>query len=233
MNTRIREAVRPPGRARRAAVGVARALTPLLVLLAGLATTVLGFSWYVDAYHRVGAHRVAPACGTPAATPGTDCVWHETGRVTARKTAGGSDSTDYHLTVARETAPEDTYQVDPDLYYETKVGADLDLTVFRNRVAELSYRGHSSDNPITPWLTSVEVALLVGLGSALTTSGLVWPRVGPRVSPLALGSIVTFLSAMGCLFLIGMQWPLAITLGVPVVGWLVLTAVNVSDTLDG
>jgi hypothetical protein len=233
MNTRIREDARPPGRTRQVVVAVARALTPVLVLLAGLAATVLGFSWYVDAYDRVGAYRVAPACGTAAAAPGTDCVWHETGRVTARKTAGGSDSTDYNLTVARETAPEDTYQVDPDLYYETKVGADLDLTVFRDRVAELSYRGHSSDNPITPWLTSAEVALLVGLGSALTTSGLVWSQVGPRVSPLALGSILTFLSAMGSLFLLGMQWPLAITLGIPVVGWLVLTAANVNDTLDG
>ncbi|MFD0345338.1 hypothetical protein ACFQ0M_03115 [Kitasatospora aburaviensis] len=104
MNALIKDA-RPPGGFRRIAGPAVRVLTQALVLLAGLAATVLGFTWFVDAYDAVGAYRHAPVCGTAAATPGTDCLLHETGKVTARAVHNSDDGTSYELTVARETAP--------------------------------------------------------------------------------------------------------------------------------
>ncbi|MFH8383153.1 hypothetical protein ACH4E7_19745 [Kitasatospora sp. NPDC018058] len=207
-------------------------LTQVLFLLAGLATTVLGFNWFVDGYHAVGAYQHAPVCGTAAATPGTDCVLHETGKVTARKVDKDSDEGPiYDLTVARETAPARGYTVGEAFYDDAEVGVDVDLVVFRGRVSELSHHGHRAENQITPWLTALKVALLVGFGSALTALGLTWWRSGAQAGPAAAGALFVsavsaVLSFFGSLILVSVQWPLAVTLGIPVLGWLVMTAVS-------
>lgn len=130
MNARIRDA-RPPGGFRRIAGPVVRVLTQVLFLVAGLVTTVLGFTWFVDGYHAVGAYHHAPMCGTAAATPGTDCVLHETGKVAARRADNSDEGTTYSLTVARETAPKHTYTVGKAFYNDAKIGLDVDLAVFR------------------------------------------------------------------------------------------------------
>ncbi|WP_395298117.1 hypothetical protein ACF9IK_35210 [Kitasatospora hibisci] len=221
MNAPIKDA-RPPGGFRRIAGPVARGLTQALLLLAGLAGTVLGFTWFVGGYDAVGAYRRAPVCGTPAATPGTDCLLHETGKVTARFIRRGDDDS-YELTVARETAPEHGYSVGRAFYDDAQVGADLDLSVFRGRVSELSYQGHRAQNPITPWLTAFQVALLAGLGSALTAQGLAWWRSGLQALPFGAAVFVVFCSFFAGLFLMSAQWPSAVTLGVPVLSWLVVT----------
>ncbi|MEV0537984.1 hypothetical protein [Kitasatospora sp. NPDC050463] len=224
MNARIRDA-KPPARPRLSGA-VARALTQGLLLLAGLATTVLGFGWFVDANDAAGAYRTAPVCGTAAHTPGTDCVRRETGKVTARDAANNGDSTTYTLTVARETAPKHSYTVNSAFYYDAKTGTDVDLTVFRGRVAEIAYQGHRAQNSGTPWLSSLEVALLLGLGFALTAAGLTWSRLGVQAAPFyfAIAVFVVILAFLGCLVLVSSQLPLAATLAIPVLGWLFMTA---------
>ncbi|MFC5664851.1 hypothetical protein ACFP3U_17915 [Kitasatospora misakiensis] len=232
MNARIKDA-RPPGGFRRIAGPVVRVVTQALFLLTGLATTVLGFTWFVDGYHAVGAHRHAPACGTAAATPGTDCVLHESGKVTARKVNRNEDSTTYSLTVTREKAPKHTYDVGKAFYNDAKVGTDVDLAIFRGRVVELSYHGHRAENPITPWLTSFKVALLAGLGTLLTAHGLTWWRSGANSVPVVAGGFTAFVSFFGALVLMSTQWALALTLGLSVLGWLLLTAATTAATMDG
>ncbi|MGV9271188.1 hypothetical protein ACWDRR_41870 [Kitasatospora sp. NPDC003701] len=231
MKARIRDA-RPPGGFRRIAGPAVRVLTQALFLLAGMATTVLCFTWFVDGYHAVGAYHHAPACGTAAATPGTDCVLHETGKVTARRVDNSDESTTYLLTVVRETAPKHTYTVGKAFYNDTGVGAAVDLTVFRGHVSELSYHGHRAQNPHTPWLTALKVALLAGLGSALTAHGLTWWRSGMQAGPSLLAVFISFLSFFGGLILMSTQWPLAVTLGIPVLGWLLMTAGSTAAAWD-
>ncbi|MFB7619706.1 hypothetical protein [Kitasatospora sp. NPDC056181] len=235
MKTRIRDAKRPARpRGPRPSGAVAHALTKGLFLLAGLATTVLGFSWFVDEHDAAGAYRTAPVCGTAAHTPGTDCVRHETGKVTAISTDIDGESTTYRLTVARETAPGHSYTVNSAVFYDAKVGVDVELAVFRGRVAEVSYHGHRAQNPGTPWLTSVEVALLVGLGSALTATGVSHSRLGLRAAPFYFSTAV-FVAAMaflGCLVFVSSQQPLAVTLAAPVLGWLSMTACVIVATWD-
>ncbi|MFD8318511.1 hypothetical protein [Kitasatospora purpeofusca] len=124
-----------------------------LFLLAGLATTVLGFSWFVDANDEANAYRTAPVCGTAAHTPGTDCVRHETGKVTERHAGYVGEDTVFTLTVARGTGPGHRYTVDSDLYDATKVGADVDLAFYRGTVAEVSHGGARTPNPGTAWAT--------------------------------------------------------------------------------
>ncbi|MCG6494126.1 hypothetical protein [Kitasatospora sp. A2-31] len=222
MNAPIKDA-RPPGGFRRIAGPVARVLIQAVFLLAGLATTVLGFTWFVEGYDVVGAYRHAPVCGTAAATPGTDCLLHETGKVTARFVHRGEEDS-YELTVARETAPERDHSVGKAFYDAAQVGVDVDLSVFRGRVVELSYRGHRAEDMITPWLTAFKVALLAGLGSALTAQGAAWWRSGLQALPFGIAVFVVFSAFFVALLLMSAQWPLAVTLGVPALGWLVLTA---------
>ncbi|MFE7532511.1 hypothetical protein ACFU7Y_43485 [Kitasatospora sp. NPDC057542] len=199
--------------------------TQVLFLLAGLAITVLGFNWFVDGYHAVGAYEHAPVCGTAAATPGADCVLRETGKVTARDVLTDSDGgTTYKLTVAHETGPAHTYEVGEAFYDDANVGVDVDLAVFRGRVSEVSYDGHRSRTPNTPWLTSLKVALLVGLGAALTAHGLTRWRSGAELGPAAIGAAIVLFSHIGSLVLMTAQWPLAVTLGIAVLGWPVVIA---------
>ncbi|MGW3040616.1 hypothetical protein ACWC9T_11335 [Kitasatospora sp. NPDC001159] len=180
------------------------------------------------------AYRTAPVCGTAAQTPGTDCVRHETGKVTERHIVSGGDSTDYYVTVADETAATHRYEADRGFYYAAETGTDVDLMVFRGRVAELSSNGQRSPNPDTPWLACLEVSLLAALGSALTLVGLTWSRLGTRVTSLAFGAnvLITPMALLGCLILVSSQAPLAVTLGIPVFGWLFMTACFTVATWD-
>ncbi|GAB7184026.1 hypothetical protein ATKI12_3857 [Kitasatospora sp. Ki12] len=228
MNARIEDA-RPPRRLRRIVGVAARVLAQGLLLAAGLASTVLGFEWFIDAYDAGGAYRTAPVCGTAAAAPGTDCARHETGKVVAKNVDNSGDSTVYHLTIGRETAPGDGYSVSKEFYYDTEVGADVDLTIWHDRVAEVFYRGHRDPIPSTPWLTSLKVGLLVALGSALTAHGLSWSRSGAP-SGVAVGVLV--LSTFGSLVYTVSQCSFGVTLGIPVFGWVVMTAFATAAALD-
>ncbi|MGW6914399.1 hypothetical protein ACWGB8_11335 [Kitasatospora sp. NPDC054939] len=231
MNTRIRDAG-TPGRLRPADGPVGSALGRGLFLLAGLAGTVLGFVWFVDANDTVNAYRTAPVCATAAHAPGTDCVRRETGKVTDRHAGNGGDSTVYTLTVARGTAPKETFTVDRDLYSEAAVGSDVELTVFRGRVAEVSYHGYHFGEPGMPWRSCIEVAVLAGLGSALIVFGAIRARPGEPATPAALVGryagfvLVVFVAPalVGCMALVTLHLPIAVTLAAAVLGWLFLTA---------
>ncbi|MFD8756450.1 hypothetical protein ACFV0O_36560 [Kitasatospora sp. NPDC059577] len=232
MNARIEDA-KPVGRLRRVGAPVLHGLARGLLLLTGLAVTVLGFTRYVDAYDGVGAPRHAPTCGTAAAAPGADCLRHETGKVTAGRVDNSNDAPGHWLTVARETAGEHEYPVGKAFYDDVEVGTDVDVTVFRGRVAEVSYRGHRARNPSTPWLASTEIALLVGLGSALTAYGLTRARPATEATPVGIAAFITFLSFFGNLVLVSTQLPLAVTLAVPALAWLALTAGSTAAARNG
>ncbi|WP_030231662.1 hypothetical protein [Streptomyces sp. NRRL S-350] len=232
MNARIEDA-RPPRRLRRAAGRVARWLACLLLLVAGAATAALGFSWFVDAYHESGAYLTAPSCGTAEAVPGADCLRHEAGKVRAGRVDNSGDSPSYELTVSRESAPSGTYTVGKAFYDDVEIGTDVELAVWRGRVVVVSYHGHRADNPSTYWLTSLKVALLVGLGSALTAYGVTLPRGGAVGSPAMGAAFVVVFAFFGSLLFLSTQWPFAVTLGVPVLAWVLMTAAVTAIAWDG
>ncbi|GAA1110675.1 hypothetical protein [Kitasatospora arboriphila] len=70
------------------------------------------------------------------------------------------------------------------------------------------------------------MALLAGLGSVLTAHGLAWSRSGARPSPTVVAVCVAPFAFFGSLGLIWTQWPLAVALGIPVLGWLVTTTLG-------
>ncbi|MFD0345337.1 hypothetical protein ACFQ0M_03110 [Kitasatospora aburaviensis] len=76
------------------------------------------------------------------------------------------------------------------------------------------------------------MALLAGLGSALTAQGLTWWRTGPQGLPFGVAVYTAFFAFLVGLFLLLTQWPLAVTLGLPVVGWLGVTAASVAGSLE-
>ncbi|MFB7618342.1 hypothetical protein [Kitasatospora sp. NPDC056181] len=226
MNARIEDA-RPPGRTRASGAAV-RALARGLLLLAGLATVVLGFSRFVDAYESVDAYRSAPRCGTAAAAPGAPCVRHETGKVTARTIDHTGDSDSYDLTVARESGPGQIFSVGKAFYDGAKVGTDVDLRIWNGRLVEVSWHGHRASPPDIPWLSSFKLALLVGAGSALVVCGLAWPRGSAQAVPVIAAFWIALFSFLGSFFLCLAQWPFAVTLAVPVLGWLFVTTISTS-----
>ncbi|MEU6238578.1 hypothetical protein [Kitasatospora sp. NPDC047058] len=228
MNARIEDAT-SPGRFRQAVGPAGRVLVQGLLLLAGLAVTVLGFGRFVDANEEAVAYHSAAVCDTAAATPGTDCVRHETGKVTDKN----SGDSYYNLTVARETAPKHTFEVPWTLYTDTEVGSEVDLAVFHGRVAEISHHGSHSQTAGTSWSASLEVALLVGLGSTLTVQGLTWSRSGSRGARIVLTNLTVTLTAFfGCLVLMSSTTSLGLTLAIPVFGWLLMTAVVTTASWD-
>ncbi|MFB8235669.1 hypothetical protein ACFC58_03880 [Kitasatospora purpeofusca] len=188
-----------------------------LLVLAGLAVTALGFGLFLDAHDEMHGYRTAPVCDT-AAEPGADCNRYETGRVTARKNDG-----EYRLTVARETAPTETYNVDQDFYDDVQIGTDVRVTVFHARAVEISERGHHADSLQDPHLPALEVAALVAVGSALTVHGLARSRDGDAglLSGLGLGFLTFVVGSM----LLQVPLPLALTLGIPLVGWITFVAI--------
>ncbi|MFE6055917.1 hypothetical protein ACFQ6N_34670 [Kitasatospora sp. NPDC056446] len=230
MTTLIKDAG-PPGRDS-ASAALARHLPRALAVLAGLATVVLAFAWFLSAYRSVDAYRAAPVCGTAAAAPGAPCVRHETGKVTARAVDNGGDSTTYSLTVSREEAPTLSYSVGQAFHDDAEVGVDVDLTIWNGRVAELSWHGHRASPPDIPWSDCFRLALLVGAGSALTVCGLARPRGGAWAVPPLAGIFIAFLSFIGSFILCLAQWPLVVTLGGPVLGWLILTAIATAIAAD-
>ncbi|MEV6979012.1 hypothetical protein [Kitasatospora sp. NPDC093806] len=227
MNARSKDAGAPGGLGR-AAGTAGHVLAQGLFLLAGLAAAVLGFGWFAGASEASSAYRGAPACDTAA--PGADCVRHESGKVTARERHSGGDSTTYTLTVARENAPRHTYTVSWEFYDDAKPGTDVDLTLYRGKVAEVSYREHRATDPDTPWLTCFKVALLAGLGAALTALGLAWTRPGGPAPAFGFGLLTACLALAGSLALVSAQLPLAAALAVPVLGWLVMTGTATAAT---
>ncbi|MET8701317.1 hypothetical protein ABZW10_20985 [Kitasatospora sp. NPDC004723] len=236
MNARIRKTT-PPGRFRPSGT-VSRRLIPALLVLAGLATTALGFAWFADADMRMNAYRAAPPCSTAEAHgPDARCVRHEPGTVTAKAVHRGSGPSaddpekEHKLTVAREAAPTRSYEVGRALYEDVEIGATVDLTVFRGRVAAIAYRGHHIDTPRPSITVYFGTVLLVGLGAALTSHGLSWPRLGP--SPARFATVGG--AAAGLAFLSGMafMWlPLSsgLLLALPVLLWLIVTATATAIT---
>ncbi|MFJ7906550.1 hypothetical protein [Kitasatospora sp. NPDC096204] len=206
---------------RRAAGGAVR----ILLVLTGLAAVALGFSRFVDAYDASVAYRGAPACAALAGTPAEDCTSRETGRVTAKTIGSDDDSNSYEVTVSREAAPTATYIVTGGLYGSVRTGDTVDLTLWNGHVVEISHQGHRSPVTEAPWFTALELALLVGAGTSLTVFTLLHGHRDGWVATATGCLFLSFFTFIGCGFLTTVQWPFAPTLALPIVGWLVLTAV--------
>ncbi|SDT82760.1 hypothetical protein SAMN05216371_7560 [Streptomyces sp. TLI_053] len=211
--------------------GPDRSLVQALLVLAGLAATVAGFVWFARADIRVYAYRNAPACSAAEQRPGASCVRHETGRVTAKNVHPGAGpgaanpSAGHTVTVARAAAPERGYEVPEAFYDRVRVGAEVDLTVYRGRVAALTHQGHRTDNQDVSYLVSFGVPLLIGLGSAVTTHGLAWSRPGPRAARFGTVAVITLVLAfIGSLCFVSLPMPSAVLVTVPVLLWLITTA---------
>ncbi|MEU8927762.1 hypothetical protein AB0D10_43825 [Kitasatospora sp. NPDC048545] len=228
MNARIEDA-KPPGRRPRVTGRVvARALARILLVVAGLSTVVAGFGWFLDTFHAVDAYRSAPQCGTAAAAPGAPCVLRETGRVTARSTSTSDDSIFYNLSVARETAPTGSFSVGEAFYDDASVGTTVDLTIWNGRVVEVSWHGHRAPTRDIPALAALKLAGLIGAASAVLVHGLAWPRLGAAAVAPAAGFVIAVSAFLGSVMLFAAQWPMIITLGVPVLGWLFVVVIGTS-----
>ncbi|MFJ8431285.1 hypothetical protein ACIQ9P_08290 [Kitasatospora sp. NPDC094019] len=208
-----------------------RSPIPVLLVLAGLAATVVGFVWFAGADIRVYAYRDAPACGAAEQRPDANCVRHETGTVTAKNVHSGAGpgaanpSAGHTVTVGRAAAAARGYEVPEAFYDRVRVGADIDLTVFRGRVAALTYQGHRADNQDVSYLVSFGVPLLLGLGSAVTTHGLTWSRPGPRAARFGtVAGTALVLAFIGSLCFVSLPMPPALLVAVPVLLWLAVTA---------
>ncbi|MDH6711447.1 hypothetical protein P3T27_008205 [Kitasatospora sp. MAA19] len=211
---------------RRAAALAVRVVVQGLLVLAGLSMVGLGFSWFVDTYHEGRAYRTAPTCGTPAVRPGADCVQQESGRVTRREVQQDSDSTTYVLTVAREMAPTDTYDVGRAFYRDVETGTIVDLKVWRGLVVELGYHGHRAGNPHTPWLTLLKLGLLIGAGTAVIAYGAFGPDLDSRLVPVGMAALVAGATLVGAAILLSMPWPLAVVLTIAILAWLLAAAIT-------
>ncbi|MFF2543188.1 hypothetical protein ACFVUY_11565 [Kitasatospora sp. NPDC058063] len=203
---------------------VARVVTRVLLVLTGLASVALGFSWFVDAFDAATAYRGAPACTAPVAAA-TDCTTHETGRVTDRRAGSNEDSPHYEVTVSREAAPTDTYAVSDGLFGSVRSGDNVDLTLWNGRVVEISHQGHRSPVTEVPWLTFLELALLVGAGTLLAVHTLLRRGWDGWFLPAVACLFLSVFAFAGSVLLIALQWSFAFTLTVPIVGWLALTTV--------
>ncbi|MFD4660613.1 hypothetical protein ACFWP2_33940 [Kitasatospora sp. NPDC058444] len=214
---------------------VARVAARMLLVLTGLATVALGFSWFVDAYDEAFAYRSAPACtasvSTPA-TPATDCTTHETGRVTGKKRTSTEDSVSYEVTISREVAPTATYLVTDGLYGSVRTGVDVDFTLWRGHVVEVSYQGHRSPITDTPWRTHLKLALLIGAGTALTVFTLLRGHRDGWIVPATACLFLAFFTLCGSVILVTVHWSFAVTLALAIVGWLAFTAATTAICWD-
>ncbi|MET8541869.1 hypothetical protein ABZW03_14610 [Kitasatospora sp. NPDC004799] len=202
----------------------ARLLVRVLLVLTGLATVALGFARYVDTYDEAVAYRDAPSCTALGTAPATDCNIHETGRVTSKKARWDGESYSYEVTLSRETVPAHLYGVTEGLFNSVADGADVDVTVWNGRVVELSHRGHRSPVAYPPWDTAVELALLIGAGSALLVFGLLSGHRDGWIVPAAACLFLAFTTFIGGPVLIINQFSFGLTLALPLIGWLLITA---------
>ncbi|MFE6865721.1 hypothetical protein ACFVFS_04130 [Kitasatospora sp. NPDC057692] len=210
----------PSGEPAKPARPVVRGLALGLLVAAGLAAVAVGFRWFFAVYDGMGAYRTAPVCGTAAPTPHEDCVRGGTGRVEAGRVLSDEGNRTYLLTVSRAGAPTRELKVGEAFYEDVEVGSEVELTVWRGRVAEVAHHGHRARTLRTPVLTVIALSLLVGLGSALLVQRLVEQPVSVPASIALNGGWVALFVVMGGGVLLEAQWSFALTLGLAVPGWL-------------
>ncbi|MFH8383848.1 hypothetical protein ACH4E7_23350 [Kitasatospora sp. NPDC018058] len=208
-----------------------RSAAHVVVVVVGLSLTVLGFVRFADTFEEVRAYRTTPVC-TAAAKPGDGCVTLESGRVAKKEEESSSDSTDYALTVTRETAPTGRYYVGRAFYDDVDTGTVVDLKILRGKVFELSYQGHRSQPPSTPYLTIVEFSALIAVGLVMLVSGLVADIEYMVGIAIGYAVVIAFLTDMGSTLLITFQWPLIVTLALAVVFWLIAAAITRTTFLE-
>ncbi|WP_459648000.1 hypothetical protein [Kitasatospora sp. Ki12] len=213
-----------PRRRRKAPLAV-RVAGRVLLVAVGLCAVGFGFFRFTDAFEAAGAHRGAPVCGTAEAGAGAECLHQESGRVT-KKYEDGGDSTSYMLTVARETAPSGDYSVSKPFYEDVEVGSVVDLRVYRGAVVRLAYRGHQAEHLHILWMAMLEAALVIGIGTSAVAHGLAAPPARKWWVAVSM-SVPTAVTAIGgSAVLVSLQWPLAVTLALAVLGWLVAVTVS-------
>ncbi|MBD0689605.1 hypothetical protein [Streptomyces sp. CBMA123] len=217
---------RPPSPKPRPGLGgLLRAALPAALAVLGLALTILGFVRFTDTFEQTRAYRATPTCAADA-KPGADCVTLESGRVTKKEEEAGSDSTDYMLTVSRETAPTGRYAVGKAFYEDVDAGTTVELRILHGKVFELSFQGHRSRPENTPYLTIFEFSGLIGVGMIMIIGGLFGDLEFMLFISLGYSAGATLLTAFGSLLLISLQWPLLVTLPIAVTCWLIAAAIS-------
>ncbi|MBO1420427.1 hypothetical protein [Streptomyces sp. FH025] len=218
--------LRKPSRRWRGVVKALWIILRVLIVAAGLAVTVLGFARFTDAYDEVGEYRATPLCATPAAKPGADCVTRESGRVTRKSVDRSSDDTTYNLTVARETAPAQTFEVGYAFYDDVDIDTTVDLKVLRGRVVNLSYHGHLAKNPNIPWADILTFSALLAAGMAVAICGIVsWKEPAWAVA-LGLAVPVWIPTVIFGGILTDVQWGFTLSLVLGIICWLVAALIS-------
>ncbi|WP_031077505.1 hypothetical protein [Streptomyces sp. NRRL WC-3742] len=202
--------------------GVGRWLLHGALTLAGLAVVALSFLRYDALYEDDRAVLTAPRCGTPAAAQHADCVRLESAAVTG-KDVKDDGSTRYEVTVRRETAGEKTFETSESFHSAVHTGDSVELRIWKGRVAELAFRERSTRPENVPLLAMIWVGLLAAGGTALLVAGVARPPYA-WVVPVA----VAVLYSPGVWYigirLLSARLPAVVTLGVPALVWLAITA---------
>ncbi|MFJ8628967.1 hypothetical protein ACIRD3_39805 [Kitasatospora sp. NPDC093550] len=196
-----------------------------LLVVIGLSTVGLGFVRFVDTFEASGAYRSAPLCGTPAAGDVVPCIRQESGRVTKKSVSSDDDSVTYLLTISRETAPTDEYDVSRAFYWDVEVGTTVDLMVWKDSVVRVVYHGHQADQRNIPWWDVLEIALLIGAGTSLVAYRLGTADRWAWGSVLLIAVPTVIATGTGCVVLIACQWSFAVTLTLAILAWLITAAI--------
>lgn len=216
----------PAPRRRRSAGELVRVALPAVLLVVGLALTVLGFVRFTEAFQQTRAYSATPVC-TAGAAPGADCARLESGLVTGKTKEVGSDSTDYLLTVSREKAPTGRYTVGKAFYEDVDTGTSVELKILHGKVFELGYRGHRSQPPNTPYLSVAGFSALIAVGMITTVAGLAGRDLEFMLVVALIYTVGTaFATGIGSLLLIAFGWPLYVTLPVAVGCWLLVALIS-------
>ncbi|MFD5461790.1 hypothetical protein ACFWIQ_03050 [Kitasatospora sp. NPDC127059] len=202
-----------------------RTVIPAVLVVLGLGLTILGFVRFIGTFEDTRAYRATPVC-TADAKPGADCATLESGRVKKKEKEIGSDSTDYMLTVSRETAPTGRYSVGKAFYNDVTVGTDVDLKILHGKVFELSYHGHRYQPVSTPYLTIAGFSAMIGFGMIMMVAGGLADLEFMAALALAYAVGASIATVIGSMLLISLQWPLFVTLPISVLCWLIVAAIT-------
>ncbi|MFB6893320.1 hypothetical protein ACFCX4_28845 [Kitasatospora sp. NPDC056327] len=230
MRVRRRDTGEPSGRHPGSDRPALRAIAGLLAVT-GLATVGIAFAWFLSEHEELGAYRTAPACGR-ASPAGSACVRHEIGRVTERRSERAANGRDFLLKVSREAAPARDHEVDRALYDAVAVDTGVELTLWRDRVAEVAHDGHRSVTLRPSRWAVAAIAVMVGLGSALALQGLVRPHLGFRSIPFFGGWMIAATAFPVSAFFVVAQLSFALTLVLSVSGWLLTMAAAAAVVRD-
>ncbi|MFE2728299.1 hypothetical protein [Kitasatospora sp. NPDC059327] len=149
----------------------------VLMLVAAIAALVVGTARWSGAHQDATADLHAPPCAT-AGPVQRDCVAHESGQVTGKRSEGG-DPPDLELTILHASGRNAIYTVGEDIYKAARPGSTADLRVWRGRVTAITVAGTTDRQSAHLDWPEIRTAILIGLGTALAGYTVLRRRRGP------------------------------------------------------